>query len=1030
MAVAGGAVSAEGPGGLTPARGIARRIPLAVKFSIAFVALVTLVLLVNGAVNLWLAYGEARRAAVQVQQEKARAAAERIGQFVGDIESQIGWTTRSEWSRTSPEQRRYDFIRLLQHAPAITEVRFIDSDGKEQLKQSRLDPDVVGSGVDFAADPRFAEAVANKVWYGPINFRRGSEPYFTLSVAHARKPPSVTSVEVNLKLIWDVVTGIRVGDKGYAYIVDKSGKLLAHPDMSLVLRATDMTKLPQVERALANAADTTTESPAEIGRDMDGNAVLTAHSAIPKLGWTVFVQLPEAEALAPVVKAFWQTMALLALGLLLATLMGSLLAHRMLVPIRRLQTGAERLGAGDFDQRIDIRTGDEIETLADRFNSMAGKIKESYETLEGKVQARTREVTEALEYQTATSDVLNVISRSPSQVQPVLDTIVETAKRLGAAGQARIWMLEAGAFDLAAHTDADAGRIAYLKANPVATGNGSLAGRAVLERQTIHVADIKAVPGLESRVQASSGNLRTMLVVPLMREGAAIGVIAASRNKVQPFSTRQVDLLKSFADQAVIAIENARLFEEVQARTREVTQALEYQTATSDVLNVISKSPNQVQPVFDAIVATARRLCHAESAWILQLLDGKYHLRAKDGTRNPAFDEKLAANPLAADRTSITGRVALEGRTVHVANVGADRELTLGTDIVAERHGARLGVPLLRDGEVSGVIVLLRDKGQPFSTKEIGLVETFAEQAVIAVGNARLFEAEQTRTRELAASLQNLHATQDRLIQSEKLASLGQLTAGIAHEIKNPLNFVNNFADVSGELVDELTMALDPGKISLDTDTRAEVDELTAMLKANLAKVTQHGRRADSIVKNMLLHSRSGVGERRRVDLNATVEESLNLAYHGARAEKPGFNITLAKSFDPAAGQIEIFPQEFIRVLLNLISNGFYAATKRRNEGGEPGYEPTLAIVTRSLGDRVEIRIRDNGTGIPDEVKAKMFNPFFTTKPAGEGTGLGLSLSFDIVKQHGGTIEVATEPGAFTEFTITLPRDEAKANHV
>jgi len=268
-----------------------------------------------------------------------------------------------------------------------------------------------------------------------------------------------------------------------------------------------------------------------------------------------------------------------------------------------------------------------------------------------------------------------------------------------------------------------------------------------------------------------------------------------------------------------------------------------------------------------------------------------------------------------------------------------------------------------------------------------------------------------------------LRTAQDRLIQTEKLASLGQLTAGIAHEIKNPLNFVNNFSALSAELIDELNEALK--STDLDDKIREEIDELTEMLRGNLEKVVQHGKRADSIVKNMLLHSREGSGEHRPADINAIVEESLNLAYHGARAEKSGFNITLKRDLDPKAGMVDLYPQEITRVFLNLISNGFYAATKRK-EAGIDGFEPTLSATTKSLGNAVEIRIRDNGTGIPLEVKEKMFNPFFTTKPAGEGTGLGLSMSHDIVvKQHGGKIDVDTQPGSFTEFIITLPRTMA-----
>src|SRR5262245_47930333 len=331
---------------------------------------------------------------------------------------------------------------------------------------------------------------------------------------------------------------------------------------------------------------------------------------------------------------------------------------------------------------------------------------------------------------------------------------------------------------------------------------------------------------------------------------------------------------------------------------------------------------------------------------------------------------------------------------------------------------------MLREGVAIGVLALTRREVRPFTDKQIELATTFADQAAIAIENVRLFDSVEARTRELAASLENLRATQDRLVQTQKLASLGQLTAGIAHEIKNPLNFVNNFSGVSVELIDELRQAL--AGANLDSKLRGEISEIADTLQGNLDKVVQHGKRADAIVKNMLLHSREGSGEHRPVDINTLVEESLNLAYHGARAEKQGFNLTMERSLDPAAGQADVFPQDVTRVLLNLISNGFYAATKRRAVADGDGYEPTLVASTRSLGDFVEIRIRDNGTGIPTDVKEKIFNPFFTTKPAGEGTGLGLSISHDIiVKQHAGSIGVDTEPGKFTEICVTWPRAAA-----
>jgi two-component system, NtrC family, sensor kinase len=358
---------------------------------------------------------------------------------------------------------------------------------------------------------------------------------------------------------------------------------------------------------------------------------------------------------------------------------------------------------------------------------------------------------------------------------------------------------------------------------------------------------------------------------------------------------------------------------------------------------------------------------------------------------------------------------------VQIPDVKADAEYTFSPGLDLGDFHTALGVPMLREGMPIGVLALTRKEVRPFTDKQIELITTFADQAAIAIENVRLFKSVEARTRELAASLENLRATQDRLVQTQKLASLGQLTAGIAHEIKNPLNFVNNFSAVSSELIDELQETLKGA--SFDESTRAEIKELTDTLRSNLDKVLQHGKRADAIVKNMLLHSRQGSGEHRLVDVNALVEESLNLAYHGARAEKQGFEIRLERWLDPTVGEADVFPQDITRVLLNLISNGFYAATKRRSETDGGDYEPTLSAATKNRGDSVEISIRDNGTGIPPDVKDKIFNPFFTTKPAGDGTGLGLSISHDIVvKQHGGSIEVDTQPGEFTEIRIILPR--------
>jgi two-component system NtrC family sensor kinase len=464
-----------------------------------------------------------------------------------------------------------------------------------------------------------------------------------------------------------------------------------------------------------------------------------------------------------------------------------------------------------------------------------------------------------------------------------------------------------------------------------------------------------------------------------------------------------------------------RLEKQVEERTAELGRSVEELRALGEVSQAVN-STLDLETVLATIIAKAVQLSGTDAGTIFVFDEAsqEFQVRASFGMPEELV-EALKQRHIRLGETMVSA-VTVERRPMQVADV-QNEDSSLVLDVIL-RAGFRalLTIPLLGADRTIGALVVRRKEPGEFPKRIVDLLQTFAAQSVLAIDNARLFDEVQSRTRELARSLESLQTAQDRLVQTEKLASLGQLTAGIAHEIKNPLNFVNNFSAISAELIDELQQLLADAHI--DDRLRASIREIAQMAQDNLDKVVQHGKRADSIVKNMLLHSRQGSGERQPVDVNAIVEESLNLAYHGARAEKQGFNITFDRSLDPTAGEADLFPQEITRVLLNLISNGFYAVTKRKSEtDGADYYEPTLAAATKNLGDSVEIRIRDNGTGIPPEVKEKIFNPFFTTKPAGEGTGLGLSISYDIiVKQHGGSIEVDTQPGKFTEFTIVLPR--------
>src|SRR5262245_24836067 len=463
----------------------------------------------------------------------------------------------------------------------------------------------------------------------------------------------------------------------------------------------------------------------------------------------------------------------------------------------------------------------------------------------------------------------------------------------------------------------------------------------------------------------------SIIAAPMLLGDKVIGAIVVAHNEPRVFDEKHVALIKSFADQAVIAIENARLFSELRQRTDDLSESLQQQTATSEVLKIISRSTFDLHIVLQTLVESAARLCDANKSQITREKNGAFY-RAESYGFSQEFMDYVKDSPIKTERGSAFGRALLEGRAVHIRDVRADPEYTLLDHQRLGDYRTVLAVPMLRENTPIGVLILSRSEVRPFTEKQIELATTFADQAAIAIENVRLFEGVESRTRELAASLEDLRATQDRLVQTQKLALLGQLTAGIAHEIKNPLNFVNNFSGISAELIDELQDTLKG--ISLDDKARTEINELTDTLKNNFDKVVHHGRRADAIVKNMLQHSREGSAEHRVIEINTLVEESLNLAWHGARAEMQGFEIKLKQSFDPSAGGADVFPQDIRRALL-LIANGFYAATRRRAETGGGDYEPTITASTKNLSDCVEIRIRDNGTGITPDVKEKMFEP-------------------------------------------------------
>ena len=731
---------------------------LFIKYVTLFVAVVGLALAANGAFDVYFSYQEQKSALVRIQREQAESAAGKIGQFVSEIESQVGWTTQLPWSSGTLEQRRFDALRLLRQVPAITELAEIDSSGHEQLRVSRLAMEVVGSGNDVSKDPSFAEAVAHKVYFGPVYFRRESEPYMTLSLAGTRRDTGVSIAQVNLKLIWDVLSKIKFTGHGRAYVVDAAGRLIAHPDISLVLRNTDMSKLAQVRAARAAAAGSDSEQVRE-AEDIEGHKVLTASAPVAPLGWHVFVETPVNEAYAPLYASIERTGLILLGALALAFAAGMFLVRRMVVPIQALRSGAARIGSGDLSQRIAIKTGDEIESLADQFNDMAGRLQESYADLEKKVEQRTHELSESLQQQTATADVLKVISRSTFDLKKVLSTLVELAARLCAADKAALFQRDGEVYRLAT-TYGFSGDTAQYDDRPLQPDRSSVTGRVALEGKAVHVHDVLADPEYHAPEYQQAFGYRTNLGVPLLRDGTTIGVFALVRDEVDPFTEKQIELVTTFADQAVIAIENARLFEAEQQRTRELTELLERQTATSEVLGVISRSKFELLPILQSVADTATRLCRADAAAIYRLEGGVYRFAA-GYSLDPAYLEIERQNPIAPGPETVVGRAAMNRQVARIDDAWIDPLYEKKDDAKIAAIHSMIGVPLMRDGEPIGVIGLARHRVEPFSEREIELVTTFADQAVIAIENVRLFEAEQLRTRELTELLEQQTATSE-----------------------------------------------------------------------------------------------------------------------------------------------------------------------------------------------------------------------------------------------------------------------------
>jgi signal transduction histidine kinase len=999
-----------------------RRSGLFAKYVGGLIAVVTLVLVVNGAIDVWFSYQSTRASLERIQQEKAAAAAQQVEQFVAEIERQVGWTTHPQWANGPVAQRRFDFIRLLRQVPAITELVQVDGSGREQLKVSRLAMDVVGSEADWSNDPRFKEIQDRKVWFSPVYLRKESEPYMSVSLARTGRRSGATVAEVNLKLIWDVVNAIKVGKAGYAYVVDRDGKLIAHPDISLVLRATDMSRLSHVHTAVAAEAKRQNEEaarhaaaleaarqrggetevrrlieeeargatarlrsidtlPTGIGTNLAGKDALYAVAPIPALGWLVFVELPMQEALQPLYTSLIQTGLLLLLGLALAAGAAWVLARCMMVPIRALGAGAERLGSGDLAHRIEVKSGDEIETLAGGFNRMAEQLQESYAGLEQKVEARTQELARSVEELTASGEILRLVAGTPDDLQPMFQNILEHATRLCEASFGTFWLFDDETARAVAIRGARPAYEAYLQ-KPVQLNADTMLAQ-VRRTGTPHQAeDVRLTPAYGSgdphpRAGVELGGVRTLLIVPLIRQGGeVIGALAIYRQEVRRFSDKLITLLSTFADQAVIAIENSRLLRELRSRTDELSESLEYQTATSEVLKVISGSAFNLTPVLQTVAETAADLCHADEAAIF-LRDGDAYRWAASIHINSAYINAVRNLPFLPGRDSLIGRTALEGEVVQIEDALADPEY--GRKDLAQLGGARtlLGVPLVRDGTMAGVMVLTRRHVEAFTDKQVEVLQVFADQAVIAVENVRLITEIQEKSHQLELASQHK----------------SQFLANMSHELRTPLNAVLGYAEL---LLDGI------------------YGDLPDKARGVLERVQSNGKHLLGLINDVLDLSKIEAGQLKlsldAYALQGVVQTVVAATESLANAKRLKLKATIAEGLPTGVGD----ERRLAQVLLNLVGN----AIKFTDEG-------SIEISARAKDGNFDIAVTDTGAGIAPEDQARIFEEFqqvdnTSTRKKG-GTGLGLAISRRIVALHGGALTVESEVGRGSTFRVTLP---------
>ena len=735
------------------------------QYFVVFLLLIGGGLITSGLLELYFGYRETREQIAVVQGEIASRASLRIAQFILTIESQMKAATVSNVVARQDIGAAYQFelAKLLSIAPAITEILAIDASGRPQayLSRFRVTPSV--DERDFSKAASFIQAKQGITFFGTVNFVEESEPSITVAVPIERFPGNVIGAlqaQVDLRQIWDVVRDLKFSDAGYAYIVTRSGDLIAHSDPGLVLQRSRMADLPQVQVAFQPNPMVPIPK-TQLGHDLNGEDVLSSFVFLPNLDWAVFIEQPLSEAYRALHGSILRTSTLLMIGLGISLIASVYVARRVVRPLEILRSGVERISNGDLDHHIDIKTGDEIEILADEFNKMVGELNKSYGVLEEKVQQRTKELSALFDITTAANQSL--------QINDVLVAVTKRIKETFQFDTTRIYLFGDSAEEL--HLRAEFGD--PLESPKVFQKGRGLLGQAAQTGEAIVFEDIqldKRYDELSISKANKEAGYRSLGYFPILMAGKSLGCLVYNERQPRKLTVDEVRLLRSMCDQIGGAINNINLFEEVKAKTSQLESAnlklvesLDQQTGIADVLRAMARSPTNLQPLLDEMIVNAVTLAHAK-AGVIRLYDNAgllrfvaYHGDSGSSSFPASWDFQTVA--LRPDEESATTRAVQEQKPVHIQDIQNEPHFRGPVDENSPR--TVLAVPMLREGKPIGAIVIFRDTVEPFTERQIELVTTFADQAVIAIENVHLLQELQRRSDDLARSVKKLEGLSD-----------------------------------------------------------------------------------------------------------------------------------------------------------------------------------------------------------------------------------------------------------------------------